>query len=195
MHRIEGANFKIIAGKNTFTDGPPGTAIGADWLNAVQEEIATVIESEGIALSTASVDTHGQLLEAINLKTTISKKFTSIETFIVFSNLVSTRIVALTAGTQNLASGHIQAVVDGDITKKIELKSGQTRTVEVTDNLDISSIGGTPNSTILTSFASPGGLPSGRANVIVISDVVAEVNHLVPYKRQVSPSRRATVSV
>jgi len=41
----------------------------------------------------------------------------------------------------------------------------------------------------------PSGLPSGRASVNAISDAVADVNHLVPYRRHWSPSLRATVSV
>jgi hypothetical protein len=42
----------------------------------------------------------------------------------------------------------------------------------------------------------PSGAPSGRASVSATSDVVALVNHFVPYRRQTpSPSRRATVSV
>src|SRR6185437_6879771 len=39
----------------------------------------------------------------------------------------------------------------------------------------------------------PDGLPSGRARVSVISLVVAEVNHLVPKRRQPSPSFTARV--
>ena len=45
--------------------------------------------------------------------------------------------------------------------------------------------------------AAVSGLPSGRASVSAMLDVVADVNHFVPYSRQPSPpgSRRATVSL
>jgi len=65
MHRTEGANKTA---DNKFTDGPPGTTVTDDWLNAVQEEIANVIESAGLVLKTAATETNLQLREAL-LKT------------------------------------------------------------------------------------------------------------------------------
>src|SRR3990167_6104864 len=66
MHRTEGANYiKDSAGRNNFTDGPPGTTVDEGFLNAVQEEIANVIEYAGINLLTKATDTHTQLREAI----------------------------------------------------------------------------------------------------------------------------------
>lgn len=67
MHRIDGPG---ATGDNRFTEGDPASATPAttvtdDWLNAVQEEIAAVIESAGIALSKGS---NGQLLSAIASK-------------------------------------------------------------------------------------------------------------------------------
>ena len=61
MHRVEAANNV----SNLFTDGPPGTALAAAWHNAVQEELAYLIEQAGITLKTAITDTHTQLHEAI----------------------------------------------------------------------------------------------------------------------------------
>lgn len=61
MHRTEGANNQA----NMFTDGPPGTTVEEDFLNAVQEEIATVIEAAGLTLKTAASETRVQLLAAI----------------------------------------------------------------------------------------------------------------------------------
>ena len=61
MHRTEGANNV----DGLFIDGPPATAVGSDWLNAVQEEIATVIEANGDTLDSAGADSHDQLLTAI----------------------------------------------------------------------------------------------------------------------------------
>ena len=62
MHRTEGENHI----SNYFTDGPPGTTIEADWLNAIQEEIAFVIENAGLSLLTAYTDTRQQLKTAMD---------------------------------------------------------------------------------------------------------------------------------
>ncbi len=62
MHRTEGAYNE----SNLFVDGPPGTTIEAAILNAIQEEIAHVIEDAGITLKTASTETRTQLKEAID---------------------------------------------------------------------------------------------------------------------------------
>lgn len=61
MHRTEG----LYNSSNRFTDGPPGTRVEENWLNAIQEELCNFIEGEGIALLTADTDTHLQLQEAI----------------------------------------------------------------------------------------------------------------------------------
>lgn len=67
MHRIDGPGATV---DQKFTEGDPVTATPAttvtdDWLNAVQEEIAGVIESAGITLSKGA---NGQLLAAITSK-------------------------------------------------------------------------------------------------------------------------------
>ena len=61
MHRTEGANN--LAGM--FTDGPPGTTVEEDWLNAIQEEIIAVLTAAGISPLTAITDTRVQLLAAL----------------------------------------------------------------------------------------------------------------------------------
>ena len=61
MHRTEGTYHA----SNLFTDGPPGTRVENDWLNAVQEELANVIEESGLALKTASTETRAQLYSAL----------------------------------------------------------------------------------------------------------------------------------
>lgn len=61
MHRTEG----LYNDGGLFADGPPGTRIEQEWLNAVQEEIAYVIEQNNIALKTASDDTRTQLYLSI----------------------------------------------------------------------------------------------------------------------------------
>ena len=64
MHRIDTASATV---DNRFTNGNPSTAVAAtvvsaDWLNAVQEEIVSVIAAAGIPLSKS---TNTQLLDAI----------------------------------------------------------------------------------------------------------------------------------
>ena len=61
MHRTEGENHK----DNLFTDGPPPSVITPEWMNAVQEELANVIEQSGSNVLTQGNDTHTQLYEAI----------------------------------------------------------------------------------------------------------------------------------
>jgi len=61
MHRTEGTYHS----SNLFTDGPPGTRLEENWLNAVQEEICNVIETAGITLKTAASETRDQLYDAI----------------------------------------------------------------------------------------------------------------------------------
>lgn len=68
MLRITGADVAVDlhgAGKDGFADPDPGvtaaTTVGADWLNAIQEEILTVIESAGLTPGSANT----QLNEAI----------------------------------------------------------------------------------------------------------------------------------
>ncbi|WP_353115295.1 hypothetical protein [Nitratidesulfovibrio sp.] len=64
MHRIDTPG---ATPDNRFTEGDPtiptaATEVSAEWLTAVQEEVATVIAGAGIALDKAD---NGQLLEAI----------------------------------------------------------------------------------------------------------------------------------
>lgn len=66
MHRIDGA---AAAPGGLFTEGDPNvgtpaTVVTDDWLNAVQEEIAGVIEGSGTSLSKPS---NAQLLSAIRV--------------------------------------------------------------------------------------------------------------------------------
>ncbi|HEY1035534.1 MAG TPA: tail fiber domain-containing protein [Pseudoxanthomonas sp.] len=65
MHRIDGAGATI---DNKFTEGNPttgiqATVVTADWANAVQEEIANVIEGAGVVLNKAQ---NNQLALAIS---------------------------------------------------------------------------------------------------------------------------------
>ncbi|MCB9229797.1 MAG: phage tail protein [Deltaproteobacteria bacterium] len=59
MHRIDSKNVLTDEqGRNLFTGGNPhkpekdeATWLSADWLNAVQEELCSFIESQGLELS------------------------------------------------------------------------------------------------------------------------------------------------
>ena len=62
MHRTEGT-YNL---SNLFTNGPPGTRVEQNWLNAVQEEIAYIIEQAGISLLTADTETRQQLKQALD---------------------------------------------------------------------------------------------------------------------------------
>jgi len=62
MHRTEALHND----SGLFTDGPPGTNIEQNWCNAVQEEIAYVIEQAGLTLNTAGTESRIQLHDAIN---------------------------------------------------------------------------------------------------------------------------------
>lgn len=61
MHRTEATYNE----SNLYVDGPPGTRVNAASMNALQEEIAAVIEGAGITLKTASTESRDQLLAAI----------------------------------------------------------------------------------------------------------------------------------
>jgi hypothetical protein len=63
MHRTEGDNND----NGYFIDGPPGTRVTSDWMNAVQEEIVNVILDAGLTLKTKNTDTKDQLKEALNI--------------------------------------------------------------------------------------------------------------------------------
>ena len=68
MHRTEGANYGTdLNGNNTFKETPlPPSTVGADFLNAVQEEICNAITASGQEVKTAATDTtHDQLAIAI----------------------------------------------------------------------------------------------------------------------------------
>jgi hypothetical protein len=66
MHRTEGTNFDT---GNLFKDGPPGTDVEQNWLNAVQEELAGLVEGAGLTILVASTDTRDQLKKAVQILT------------------------------------------------------------------------------------------------------------------------------
>lgn len=73
MHRTQGEDYKIESGKRRFASALPptqkATRLPAEFMNAVQEEIAIVIENAGLTLSATASDDRtagwGQLWDAI----------------------------------------------------------------------------------------------------------------------------------
>lgn len=63
MHRTESENNV----NNLYSDGPPGSRIGAAHLNSIQEEICYCIEQASLTVQTASADTYQQLKSAIEI--------------------------------------------------------------------------------------------------------------------------------
>lgn len=61
MRRIGSSNGQFVDGN--ASNGTPGTIVTAAWLNAVQEEIISVLTAAGVAIDTAKTD---QLSTAIN---------------------------------------------------------------------------------------------------------------------------------
>jgi hypothetical protein len=72
MDRTQGTNYDTVGGKRQFTDGPPGTTVEEDFLNAVQEELVATIEAAGLTSSTGD---NTQLLQALNAKITALHTF------------------------------------------------------------------------------------------------------------------------
>lgn len=53
MHRTEGPDYATVGGKRRFKETPvPATIVDKDIMNAMQEEIALVIENSGLTLNT-----------------------------------------------------------------------------------------------------------------------------------------------
>lgn len=65
MHRTEADNLIVVGGLNKYTDGPPGTIVNAVDKNTIQEELAYLIETNGLALKTVATETNTQVYEAI----------------------------------------------------------------------------------------------------------------------------------
>lgn len=67
MHKIDSFGATI---NNEFTEGNvslavPATVVSADWANAVQKELVTIIEAAGLTLLTSGTETGDQLLAAV----------------------------------------------------------------------------------------------------------------------------------
>jgi hypothetical protein len=65
MHRTEADNKIIVGGLNQYTDGPPGTTVVAVDKNTIQEELAYLIETNGLTLKTVATETNTQVYDAV----------------------------------------------------------------------------------------------------------------------------------
>ncbi len=65
MHRIEGADYNEVDGVKLFQTGPPGTVVTHEWLNAIQEEIVSLILNSGQALKTEATESRDQLISSV----------------------------------------------------------------------------------------------------------------------------------
>lgn len=105
-----------------FTKGNPGTGTPAtivtdDWANAVQEEMAAVIEAAGIALSKTA---HTQLLTALNAR------YVPRSSLIAPAVARSTQGVSLTAGYSGTVTVSFTAPVAGYVHATGALNLGGT---------------------------------------------------------------------
>ena len=65
MHRTESDNYVEIGGERQFTDGPPGTTLGANDVNVLFEELIYLVEQNGLTLKTVATETNQQVYDAV----------------------------------------------------------------------------------------------------------------------------------
>ena len=174
MHRIDGPG---AAPGNLFTEGNPSSAVPAtvvtaDWMNAVQEEIAGVIEGAGDTLDKPD---NGQLAAAIN--TLIAA---AVAGFTIADNAVTTPKIADGAVTAAKLAASLD--LSG---KTLTLSAAQRANdyIEVRDEQTSGTNGGTFTSgawqtrTLNTEHADAGGHASLASNQITLAagTYVAEI--------------------
>lgn len=106
MHRTLGEDYIEVGGKRLYTDpNPPtvkGTVLPADAMNAIQEEIAKVIESAGIELAAdGDTDTWDQLYKAIFESTALGSSA------LATSSVTEGKIAGSAVTTGKLANGSV----------------------------------------------------------------------------------------
>ena len=107
MHRTEGTNHA----SNLFTDGPPGTTVEQEWLNAVQGELAYVIEQAGLTLKTASTETRQQLQEALLLHIGDARK----QVYETIATAKNSGIVTILSSATEICTIDLGTVTLGDV--------------------------------------------------------------------------------
>jgi len=72
MHRVDSLNYVTTGGKRRFKESPaPGTTLGKDFKNAVQEEVCQVVEAAQLTLAVSGAADEsanwGQMLAAVRI--------------------------------------------------------------------------------------------------------------------------------
>ena len=146
MHRTEGFNND----NNLFKNGPPGTIVEQEWLNAVQEELANAIEKANLVLLGAATDTKDQLYDAISIIGSIGNKELYDENTILKADTDNTPI-ALEISEQRLlgriTGGVITSLTPAQILTLINVTAGaiadvlEDTTPQLGGNLDLNEKG------------------------------------------------------
>lgn len=164
MHRIDGDGHV----DNLFVEGNPATGqeatrVTADWLNAVQEEAAAVIEEAGLTLSKPN---NAQLLAAI--QALIAGAVSGLDSAPAPIRLT---FMGEAGAVTNLIS--VLAAVDGHITE-IGAKLGSGTSLSVTIKKNAGTVG------TLTATTSYSSINSGLSNVDVYVHSVISVDTASP---------------
>lgn len=166
MHRTDAPDHTVVDGLNRFIDqnlpGVPGTVLVANWANAVQEELAAVIEAAGLTLAASGAADAaagwGQLKKAIfesNALGAAAIAAGAIGTSELADNSVTAaKIAANAVGASELADNAVDtaAVKDGAITEE----KLQTRILHGTFNVRLFQL--QANGSYVTNQASIGGV-------------------------------------
>lgn len=127
MHRIDGAGN--VAGEFVHEDAAtnrPPTEVTADWLNAVQEELAAVIVSAGLTLDKAN---NGQLLAALLARFALLTSLTGYVTAQQLADAINSIGAVDLSGLASLAGNAGQvfsvanAVADGHAVPKVQMEA------------------------------------------------------------------------
>ena len=105
MHRIDAPGATI---DNKFTEGNPGlgipaTELSADWLNDVQGEVVTVVESAGITLVKGTITQLRSAIEAM-----IALGGAAFANFTIPNNQAATDVTGLVFNKVTYKAAHIR---------------------------------------------------------------------------------------
>jgi len=118
MHRTESDNLLVVGGLNKYTDGPPGTTVNAIDKNTIQEELAYLIETNGLILKTIVTETNQQVYDAIAVQIAASaaansqKEVRTESKNLILSNLTVTTIDADADRLRLLNTSFVPAFID-----------------------------------------------------------------------------------
>jgi len=160
MHKTEGANNT----SNAFTNGPPGTTLEKNWLNAVQDEIAYMITQAGLTLKTAATENGQQLKEATDALYAPRKENShhqeyagyggGVETSIpYFTNIITANTGALYTITNNNTLGWVcEFLVACEASFSLSLALNNSVDVAISVNSSAQNVAPTANPTEMWAF-------------------------------------------